>query len=398
MKIDFFAPTERGLQHASLRAANRRAVLTTIAMQSGRSNAEVSRHTGLAPQTASAIVAELEAEGMVLRGEVLRGRRGQPATPLFLNAEGAYAIGCELGRRHLEIVLINLSGTVIARYRRDFDYPDASSAAEEIAGLAKQFVESIAAEHRHRLVGIGLATPTNIGRNIEELGAPPEQGVLWAGLDLRAGIEARTGLITQWYNDGNAACWAEVSFHPAPRPASFTYLFVTTFLGAGIIAQHRLWEGPTGNSANLGSMLVPGRDGKLEFGHRLASLSALQRRLAAAGIAVPTGNPLDWPWDSWEPVLGDWIAEAAGALSKIVVNAAAAFEFDTAVIDGVLPRPILARLVEETRRQLPMLPATTLDKPQVLPGHAGVSAPAIGAAMLPLYRRYFSREINHMLV
>ena len=73
---DFFEPAGRGVQHASLRAANRRAVLTTIAFNPGISNADVSRRTGLAPQTASAIVADLEGEGLISRGEVLRGRRG----------------------------------------------------------------------------------------------------------------------------------------------------------------------------------------------------------------------------------------------------------------------------------------------------------------------------------
>ena len=92
-------------------------VLTTITFSPGISNAEVSRRTGLAPQTASAIVTELEDDGLITRGDVLRGRRGQPATPLYLDYGGAYGIGCEISWRHIDITLINLGSEDLGRYR-----------------------------------------------------------------------------------------------------------------------------------------------------------------------------------------------------------------------------------------------------------------------------------------
>ena len=120
---DFFAPAGRGVQHANLRAANRRAVLTTIALTSGISNADISRRTGLAPQTASAIVTELEADGLIHRGNVLRGRRGQPATPLFLNPQAGYAIGCEISWRHMAVTLLDLVSNQIDHVHYALQFP-----------------------------------------------------------------------------------------------------------------------------------------------------------------------------------------------------------------------------------------------------------------------------------
>ena len=91
--------------------------------------------------------------------------------------------------------------------------------------------------------------------------APEDQRQLWAKLDLRAALEAATGLPTTWFNDGNCACFAEMVMSPPPRSPNLVHLFVSTYLGAGITAEHKLWEGPTGNSANLGSMLVNCHDG-----------------------------------------------------------------------------------------------------------------------------------------
>lgn len=394
---DFFEPAGRGVQHSSLRAANRRAVLTTIAFNPGISNADVSRRTGLAPQTASAIVAELEDEGLLSRGDVLRGRRGQPATPLFLKLDAAYSIGIDVGWQHIDMVLVDLSARPIARYRRDFAFLDATTIVAELVSALNDLLAKLDAAQRHRLIGIGIATPTNIARKIDLVDAPAEQAGLWKTLDLATEIGKATGIPTLWFNNGSAACWAELVMRPSPRPGNFVYLYVDTFLAAGLIAEHNLWEGPTGNSGNLGSMLVCRPDGGREFAHLLASTLALDRRLAAAGISRPVGDPLNWPWEEWEPQVASWLAECADALSQIIMNAAAVIECDLAVIDGPMPRPILERLLTATRAALDRLPVLTFERPKVTTGRLGPDAIPLGASFMPIFRKYFSRDLHDMV-
>ena len=393
---DFFEPAGRGVQHASLRAANRRAVLTTIAFNPGISNADVSRRTGLAPQTASAIVAELEDDGLINRGDVLRGRRGQPATPLFLKLDAAYSIGVDVGWQHLDIVLVDLSARPIARYRRDFALLDAATITAELLGALDDLLGRLDAAQRQRLIGIGVASPTNIARHIGLLGAPPESVEPWQAIDLTAEVEKATGVPALWFNNGNAACWAELVMRPSPRPENFLYLFVDTLLGAGLIAEHNLWEGPTGNSASLGSMLVCSPRGGREFGHVLASTMALDRRLAAAGIARPATNPSDWPWDEWEPHVAPWLVECGDALAQIIMNSAAVIECDLAILDGAMPRPIIERLLLATRQSLEELPVLTFDRPRLMTGRLGQDAVPLGAAFMPVFRKYFSRDLRDM--
>lgn len=394
---DFFEPAGRGVQHASLRAANRRAVLTTIAFNPGISNADVSRRTGLAPQTASAIVMELDQEGLINRGDVLRGRRGQPATPLFLKLDAAYSIGVDVGWQHLDIVLVDLSAQPIGRYRRDFESLDARTIVPEMVEAVQNLLGKLDAARRLRLVGIGVATPTNIARKIGLVGGAPDQVELWRSLDLAAELERATSVPTLWFNNGNAGCWAELVMRPTPRPESFVYLFVDTLLGAGLIAEHNLWEGPTGNSGNLGSMLVCRADGTgRQFAHEVASTLALGRRLAAAGIERPAANPANWPWEEWEPHVGPWLAECGKALAQVIMNSAAVMESGLTILDGAMPRPILERLLLETRHALEELPELTLDRPRVITGRLGQDAMPLGAAFMPIFRKYFSRDLRNM--
>ena len=78
-----------------------------------------------------------------------------------------------------------------------------------------------------------------------------------------------------------------------------------------------------------------------------------------------------------------------------MVNTAAVIEFNLAVIDGVMPRPIVERMVESVRFHGRELPALTADHPTIVTGHLGAEAPARGAAMLPMFRRFFARDWEH---
>lgn len=389
---DVFEPGTKRMGVSSLRINNERAVLTAVATNPGQSAAQVARTTGLGPQSVARILLELEAAGLVRRGEALRGKRGQPATPLYLDPNGVFVVGCEIGWRHYHILLRNLTGEVLGEHRRDYEFPDVDTVIAETGSLARLLAALVPEEFRGRILGMGLAMPSGIGRNIDLVGGSPEQASRWLALDIAAAAEAASGLPIFLFNDGNAACWAELAAHPPPRPANLAYFQVGTFVAAGIIAGGQLWEGPSGNAANLGSMLVTDRAGGQQFVHLTASLYALEHRLVAAGYAAPTGNPLTWPWDEMEPLLSEWLEDAARALANAIANTHAVIEFSAALVDGAMPRPVVERLVERVRQHTRALPTLTADHPDIKVGRLGGSAAARGAALRPIYRSYFSRD------
>ena len=380
------------MEVSGLRINNERAVLTAIATNPGHSAAEVARVTGLGAQSVSRIVVELEATGLVRRGEARRGQRGQPATPLYVDPNGVFVVGCEIGWRHYHILIRNFTGQVLGEHRRDYAYPDVDVVIAEVGSLARLLVGLVPQEFRGRVIGMGLAMPSGIGRNIDLVGGSPEQAERWRTLDVVAAAEAASGLKVFTFNDGNVACWAELAALPPPRPANMAYFQVGTFVGAGLIAEGRLWEGPTGNSANLGSMLVNDRNGREEFVHLIASLYALERRIAAAGLPVPTGNPQHWPWEDLEPVVSQWLDDAAKALATVIANTHAVVEFSVALLDGDMPRGVVERLVKRVNEYSEALPILTSDRPRIEIGRLGGSAAARGAALKPIYRRYYSRD------
>jgi predicted NBD/HSP70 family sugar kinase len=276
----------RGIQPSHVRQTNQRAILSVISLQPGISNAELARVTDLAPQTVSAVLTDLEQLNLVTRGDVLRGRRGQPATPLYMNPVGALSIGAEIGWRHIEVCLVGIGTQVLSRVRRTFDYPDAATIFTELGSIVTELTASLSPSERKRLVGMGLAAPGDLGGMTSLLPPPPGQEKLWAEIDIASAAAEATGLEVSLFNDGHAACWAQRVAHPAPRPMSFVFLVLDTFVGGGIVAENRLWEGANGESANLGAMLVTDRDGHMRYLHEIASLWALEKRLQPAGFGL----------------------------------------------------------------------------------------------------------------
>ena len=388
--IDAFEPIARGVAQAGVRIANERAVLTLIAGLPGSSNADIARRSGLGPQTTARILADFEARGLVERGQVLRGRRGQPATPYRLNPDGAFSIGVEIGWSHLEILLFSMGGRPVAAIRRSHDFPAVERVFPQIAAEVGTLLAGLRPDQRARVVGIGLATPGTLGRTLDRLGAPPAQMRAWTETDMVARVAADTGLETTWINDGNAACWSQIVAQPAPRPGAFACFQIGTFVGGGVVSGGALWEGPTGNAADLGSIMVADRAGRPSYAHLVASLYALRRRLAEAGFDPPP-NPRHWPWPDWEPVVAGWIEEAGHALAQAVMSVRAIMEIDLALVDGELPRDVLERLLQAVRRHLAALPPLGHGLPRIGLGRVGSSAAALGAAQLVLFRRYFSR-------
>lgn len=391
-KRDVFEPLSRRMKVSGLRQNNERAVLSVVAIEPGSSAAQIARKTGLGPQSVSRILAEFESVGLVYRGEARRGQRGQPAVPIYMDPGGVYSIGCEIGWRHMHILIRNLGGEVLGQHRRDYDYPEPSIILKEVGSLVQLLVGLVPEAHRSRILGIGLAMPSGIARNADLLGTPPEVAHGWRGLDVAPTIEEMTGLLVYPFNDGNAGCWGELGAHPPPRPNNFVYLQVGTFVAAGLVAEGRLWEGPSGNSANLGSMIVTDRQGQQQFVHLIASIYALEQRLHAAGKVSPKGNPAEWDWEALEPEVTDWLDEASRALAKVIINTSAVMEFGVAIVDGVMSRAVVARLVELVNQRVADFPVLTTDKPAVEMGRLGGEAPARGAAAKPMYRRLFSRE------
>ena len=96
----------RGSNQTAVRVYNERLVLSLVRRHGSLAKVDIARSTGLSAQTISVIMRALETDGLLLRGEPIRGKVGQPSVPMSLNPEGAYSLGLKIGRRSADIILL----------------------------------------------------------------------------------------------------------------------------------------------------------------------------------------------------------------------------------------------------------------------------------------------------
>ncbi|MDF0601989.1 ROK family transcriptional regulator [Psychromarinibacter sp. C21-152] len=371
-----------------MRAHNERLVLTLIRQRGPTAKADIARATGLSAQTVSVIMRGLEADGLLLRGTPVRGRVGQPSVPMALAPDGAYFLGLNVGRRSLEMVLIDFTGTVLERRRRTHDYPTPDAVMRFAQETATALRDGLPRDRRGRVTGMGIAMPYLLWDWAEALGAPQAVMDAWRSEDIRAGIAERCGLPVFLQNDATAACGAELVFGPAVEQGSFLHFYLGYFIGGGVVLNHRLYSGHSGNAGALGSIPVPGPAGRPMQLIEVASLSGLESALVAAGHdadglwAGPEALTAD------EAVLADWLDAAAPGIAYACASAVAVLDLPVVMIDGWITEELRARLVAAVDRGLDRVNLAGLRRPEVRPGTMGAAARAIGAASLPLSERF----------
>lgn len=378
----------RGSAQRGIRDHNERLVLTLIRQIGPQPKAEIARLTGLSAQTISVIIRALEADGLLEKGEPLRGRVGQPSVPIGLKADGAFFLGLKVGRRSLDLVLIDFVGHIVGRTHHTHRYPSPDGVVRFAAEAIGQLLARLSTAERARVAGLGIAAPFRLWDWAKPLGV--EQAVMdaWRGRDIAAEIGAEWDFPVYLQNDASAACGAELAFGSSDTPPDFLYFFVGFFVGGGLVLNGRLYTGKTGNAAALGSLPVTIRGAKVRQLVDVASLATLE----AAAVAHGGSAAMIWEsprtWTVPEELLASWIEHAASGLAQAIAAATSIIDFKCVLIDGWLPDPVRARLVAKTAAQLIGLNVAGLDLPEIRPGTIGPDARSLGAAALPLSERF----------
>jgi predicted NBD/HSP70 family sugar kinase len=382
----------RGSSQGGLRQYNERVVLQSIRSHGPLASAELARLTGLTAQTISTITKRLLEEGLLLRQAAVRGKVGQPSVPLQLNPNGAYSVGVNVGRRHLDVLLINFAGQVIDRSASDYTYPTPEMVAHEVNRLLTPILNKLDDDMRHRIQGIGIAAPLAMGGWQQLLGFPSELAEQWKSTDLRAEIEKLTQLPVDQLKDTAAACVAELVAGNGRNIKSFLYVFVDTFIGGGLVIDSHLRAGAQGNAGAIGSLPLglasPDVSQTPAQLLRLASLVTLEKRFIAAGLAPGAVSDERALTGAWRDITLPWVQMAASAIALAVNSTACLLEIDGVILDGAFSRELLSLLEKELRTAMNRYDWEGVMRPELIKGSIGSDARALGGAYLPLYANF----------
>ncbi|GGW31461.1 sugar kinase [Gemmobacter lanyuensis] len=386
------ASTARGSNQSGMRAHNERLVLSLVRQHGALAKSDIARMTGLSAQTVSVIMRALEQDGLLLRGEPVRGRIGQPSVPMSLAAEGAFFLGLKIGRRSADLTLVDFTGQVRATRRKVYRYPTPDTVLAFVRLALPDLTQTLPPAARDRIAGMGVAMPFQLWSWVQYIGAPQAEMDAWRTRDIQAELAEVAGMPVTVQNDATAACGAELVFGTGEKPNDFLYFYFGTFIGGGLVLNGQLFTGRSGNAAGVGPMLVPGPDGRMRRLITVASLSALGAAMDAAGEASDQLWESPGPWTISQPVLDRWMDDAAEGLAAAILSASALLELGAVLIDGWMPPEIRAAVAERVNAAFYRLDLAGIDPPLIREGTIGAEARSLGAAAIPLSQRFLLEQ------
>jgi len=377
-----------GANQSTLREYNERAILSLIRRNGPLAKAELAKLTGLSAQSMSVIMRGLEQEGLLLRGESLKGKVGQPSVPMKLNPDGVFTMGLKIGRRRAEIVLMDFVGEIRCSKYITYHYP----VAEEILAFTRETLAYLMAflspSQRDKVIGLGVAMPYELWNWSEKTGAPQKDIDAWLQIDIAHEIGKFCPYPITIQNDATAACGAELVFGRGAQLTDFSYIFIGFFIGGGLVLNHSIFPGPQGNAGAFGPMPIIGPDGKLCQLIEHASVALLERQLLQADISPAFLWQGLKDWRQHETYIDHWIEYISKYIAIAIVSSCSVIDFKDVVIDGAFPANIREKIVAAIGKQMQKIDLQGIVVPDVKEATISYDPRVIGSACLPLFEHY----------
>ena len=326
----------------------------------GISRVEVAERTGLSAQTATNVCRRLIMDGLIHETGTRISGVGKPRRILVLRADGRFAIGIHLDPSVLTVVLLDLSGTVVA----DRSVPVAADdPVTEIVDRIVSTVEGIIEESgvaRDRILGAGTAAPGPIDLANGTMLNPPLL-VEWHRVSVRDMLAARLNLPVLLEKDVTAAAVAESWAGVASD--NFAFFYYGTGVGVGFALQNEVVRGSSGNAGEVGDLVIGGAgSGRPVAGRRRLGQAIMPRNVVDRAIAQGALEAVEGPLDTGavqrafvalaarashgHPTALTIVDEIAADIAEGLVTVVDLLDVDRVVFVGPFWHPLSAMLLE----------------------------------------------------
>lgn len=364
---------------------NQRVVLDLVRTRGPISRADIVRLSGLTFPSVSRIVGELIERGLVAETRQRRGGMGKPPTELELNPQSAFSIGLNLDRDHLSAVLVDLSGTVLARSHAPLTEPGPKVVLPLMVGAVEQLLKEKDIPRRLLLgIGVGLPAPLHTDKVTGNLPADLSD---WQNVSLTTTLSQQFGCPVLLENNATAAAIGERWYGVGRDIRDFFLVFFAYGIGGGVVLGGQPHLGHKGFGGEFGHIPIREfREGQPHDTGFYAAPGELVRRLQEAGEGTSTAE-LETLYENGHEIVVSWLDGAADALAPALVYAEYLLDPEAFIFSGRLPAKLTDALIERLSERLPTYRhAAKPYQPQLLRGETGEDAAALGAATIPIYR------------
>lgn len=327
-------------------------VLELLASGQATTRTELAGLLGAAPSTISLTVGQLMDHGLVAERGTRSSNGGRPRKVLCLGSNEGIAVAAELGGRHAHVGVVHPGGGLTDVSTVPFETAEGPEAAlpplaETLEGLAERHGRDLL-----RGVGLSLPGPVDLTSGVVTL---PSRMPGWNRFPVRAWLEDCFGVPAAIENDANCMAVGEHTVQPAERRQSIM-VKMGSAIGAGVIADGRLYRGGTGSAGEITHVRVEaahdtpcscGNTGCLET---VASGAALVRTLRGRGLDVTSTEDVVRLASDAHPEATRAVRQAGRYLGQVLSANVNFFNPDAVYLGGILST--LEPFVAAVRSQL----------------------------------------------
>ncbi|WP_037569968.1 ROK family transcriptional regulator [Phaeacidiphilus oryzae] len=313
-------------------------VLDLIASGQAASRTELSALLGAAPSTISLTVSQLVDRGLVAEGGTASSTGGRPRKVLRIGGAEDFAVAADVGGRHARIGVVLPGGGLDGVATLPLDIAAGPEAAlAQLAGSLEQLAEQ---RKTGRLRGVGLSLPGPVDTAAGRVTLPSRMPG-WNEFPVRDWLRERFGVPGAVENDANCMAFGEHTVRPAGLRQSVT-VKIGSAIGAGIIADGRLYRGATGAAGDITHVRIDGAaDHPCSCGNTgcletVASGAALVRILRETGAEADTTEDIVRLVEDADPAATRAVRQAGGHLGTVLAANVNFFNPDAVYLGGIL--------------------------------------------------------------
>jgi predicted NBD/HSP70 family sugar kinase len=193
---------------------------------------------------------ELQERDLIIETGLFQSTGGRKAKAISYNSAAKYAIGLDITRNHVGIVIIDLDGKVIKNERNQYPFVNSKEYFQGVGNLVKDFVKDSGVPDS-KILGVGIALPAILSAD--------KQKVNYATVvDFKGGsVESFSEFIPYpciLSNDANAAGFAELWGDGAAE--NVIYLSLNNSVGGSTIIGKNIFNGQNQRSGEFGHMTI----------------------------------------------------------------------------------------------------------------------------------------------
>jgi predicted NBD/HSP70 family sugar kinase len=246
----------------------------------------MSQQLGVSFPTISKFINELLDDRLIREDRLGESTGGRKPVRYALNGSAYCSYGAAIGRKLIQIALIDLDACVIESINHEMR---THTKPEEAVSKIHESIQSLESRHRSsrgRVMGLGVAANGPLDRKNGIILDPVHYPAGWSNVPVVEMLKRETNLPILFENQARAAALAEQWYGAARNLDNLAYILVGTGIGVGLVTNGSLIMSEVDITGALGNMVIRfdralgnRNEGKLED---YASIYAICQRVESA--------------------------------------------------------------------------------------------------------------------